>query len=164
MRARDLGIAIGRGTPGPNNAITDVTGVTVGHTTLIEGEGPLRVGEGPIRTGVTAAFAVSSFARQIARIELRLQDPILHVGNLGASRDFLDVRDVASAYRLILEEGKPGLPYNVASGTVWKIADLLQVADPLPDREPGPAVLDRSEALEGAVDGERVHGHPSDQG
>ena len=46
MRARDLGITIGRGTPGPNNAITDVAGVTVGHTTLIEGEGPLRVGEG----------------------------------------------------------------------------------------------------------------------
>jgi D-aminopeptidase len=53
MRARDLGIAIGRGTPGPNNAITDVAGVRVGHTTLIAGDGPLRVGEGPIRTGVT---------------------------------------------------------------------------------------------------------------
>jgi D-aminopeptidase len=53
MRARDLGIAIGRGTPGPQNAITDVAGVTVGHTTLVEGDGPLRVGHGPIRTGVT---------------------------------------------------------------------------------------------------------------
>ena len=53
MRARDLGIAIGRGTPGPNNAITDVAGVQVGHTTLIEGDGPLRVGQGPVRTGVT---------------------------------------------------------------------------------------------------------------
>jgi D-aminopeptidase len=53
MRARDLGIAIGRGTPGPNNAITDVDGVTVGHTTLIAGGGPLRVGRGPVRTGVT---------------------------------------------------------------------------------------------------------------
>jgi D-aminopeptidase len=53
MRLRDLGITIGRGTPGRNNAITDVAGVMVGHTTLIEGEGPLRVGEGPIRTGVT---------------------------------------------------------------------------------------------------------------
>ena len=53
MRARDLGIAIGRGTPGPNNAITDVAGVRVGHTTLAEGDGALRVGEGPIRTGVT---------------------------------------------------------------------------------------------------------------
>ena len=53
MRARDLGIRLGLGTPGPNNAITDVAGVTVGHTTLIEGDGPLVVGRGPIRTGVT---------------------------------------------------------------------------------------------------------------
>ena len=53
MRARDLGIVIGLGRPGPRNAITDVAGVTVGHTTLIDGEGPLVVGRGPIRTGVT---------------------------------------------------------------------------------------------------------------
>lgn len=53
-RARDLGIRIGHGTPGPHNAITDVAGVRVGHTTLISGEGPLVVGQGPIRTGVTA--------------------------------------------------------------------------------------------------------------
>jgi D-aminopeptidase len=53
MRARDLAIAIGVGTPGPRNAITDVAGVTVGHTTLIKGAGPLVVGKGPIRSGVT---------------------------------------------------------------------------------------------------------------
>src|SRR4051794_41887604 len=53
MRARDLGIRIGIGTPGPNNAITDVAGVTVGHTTLIAGDGPLVTGTGPVRTGVT---------------------------------------------------------------------------------------------------------------
>jgi len=53
MRARDLGIVVGTGTPGANNAITDVAGVLVGHTTLIEGEGPLEVGRGPVRTGVT---------------------------------------------------------------------------------------------------------------
>ncbi len=53
MRARDLGIVIGRGRPGPNNAITDVAGVRVGHTTLIEGDGPLVTGTGPVRTGVT---------------------------------------------------------------------------------------------------------------
>lgn len=52
-RARDLGISIGRLTPGPLNAITDVLGVRVGHTTLIVGEGPLVVGQGPVRTGVT---------------------------------------------------------------------------------------------------------------
>ena len=53
MRARDHGIAIGTGTPGRWNAITDVADVRVGHCTLIEGDGPLRVGHGPVRTGVT---------------------------------------------------------------------------------------------------------------
>lgn len=52
-RARDLGIPF-EGTPGPLNAITDVAGVTVGHTTLISGDGKLKVGSGPVRTGVTA--------------------------------------------------------------------------------------------------------------
>ncbi len=54
MRLRDLGIVIGTGTPGPLNAITDVPGVRVGHTTLITGDGTLAVGAGPVRTGVTA--------------------------------------------------------------------------------------------------------------
>ena len=53
MRARDLGIRIGRMPPGELNAITDVAGVRVGHTTLVSGDGPLSVGSGPIRTGVT---------------------------------------------------------------------------------------------------------------
>src|SRR5438046_10257697 len=52
-RARDLGVPVD-GTPGPLNAITDVKGVEVGHTTLIAGEGKLDVGRGPVRTGVTA--------------------------------------------------------------------------------------------------------------
>jgi D-aminopeptidase len=52
-RARDLGVPFD-GAPGPNNAITDVKGVEVGHTTLISGEGKLAVGHGPVRTGVTA--------------------------------------------------------------------------------------------------------------
>jgi D-aminopeptidase len=52
-RARDLGISIGVGTPGPRNAITDVAGVRVGHATLVRGDGPRHVGEGPVRTGVT---------------------------------------------------------------------------------------------------------------
>ena len=55
-RARDLGIRIGRMEPGPLNAITDVDGIRVGHTTLIRGDGPLRVGEGPVRTGVTVVL------------------------------------------------------------------------------------------------------------
>ena len=54
-RARDLGVPF-EGTPGPQNAITDVAGVEVGHTTLISGDGPLVVGQGPVRTGVTAVL------------------------------------------------------------------------------------------------------------
>jgi D-aminopeptidase len=54
-RARDLGVPLD-GTPGTLNAITDVPGVTVGHTTLIRGSGKLRIGSGPVRTGVTAVF------------------------------------------------------------------------------------------------------------
>ncbi len=53
MRARELGIEIGRLSPGPLDSITDVAGVRVGHTTLIEGDGPVRPGSGPVRTGVT---------------------------------------------------------------------------------------------------------------
>ena len=54
-RARDLGVPFD-GTPGPLDAITDVAGVLVGHTTLNFGEGKLQVGKGPVRTGVTAVL------------------------------------------------------------------------------------------------------------
>src|SRR6266480_600805 len=54
-RARGLGVPFD-GTPGPLNAITDVAGVTVGHSTIIRGQGKLVVGQGPVRTGVTAVF------------------------------------------------------------------------------------------------------------
>ena len=53
MRARELGLQIGLLDPGEHDAITDVPGVQVGHTTLIRGDGPLVVGRGPVRTGVT---------------------------------------------------------------------------------------------------------------
>jgi len=55
IRARDLGIPFD-GNPGKFNAITDVTGVEVGQTTIIEGNGRLEKGKGPVRTGVTAIF------------------------------------------------------------------------------------------------------------
>ena len=55
-RARELGIRIGRLQPGKWNAITDVAGVRVGHSTIIRGSGPLKVGIGPVRTGVTVIW------------------------------------------------------------------------------------------------------------
>jgi D-aminopeptidase len=53
-RIREAGLSVGELPTGPHNAITDVAGVHVGHTTLVSGEGPLRPGQGPVRTGVTA--------------------------------------------------------------------------------------------------------------
>ena len=62
-RARDLGVPFD-GTPGRHNAITDVAGVEVGHSTIIRGEGPLKVGQGPARTGVTVIFPLGRTASE----------------------------------------------------------------------------------------------------
>ena len=62
-RARDAGIVIGHLQPGPNDAITDVAGVRVGHSTIVRGEGSLVVGEGPVRTGVTVVCPRGGIAR-----------------------------------------------------------------------------------------------------
>ena len=80
--------------------------------------------------GQDERFVLPSFAAQIARIEAGLAPPKLQVGNLGAERDFLDVRDVIDAYLRILA-GAEALPrravLNVASGQPRRIGDLLDV-------------------------------------
>ena len=63
-RARDLGLTIGHLMPGPNDAITDVAGVRVGHSTIVRGEGQLVVGEGPVRTGVTVVCPREGLTRE----------------------------------------------------------------------------------------------------
>jgi GDP-4-dehydro-6-deoxy-D-mannose reductase len=73
------------------------------------------------------AFAESSFARQLAEIEVGLKPPVVTVGNLDAVRDFTDVRDVLRAYWLLLERGEPGEAYNVCSGRGVRIGDLLDL-------------------------------------
>jgi GDP-4-dehydro-6-deoxy-D-mannose reductase len=70
-------------------------------------------------------FAVSSFARQIARIECGREAPELRVGNLDAERDITDVRDVVAAYQRIMEMSDPGRVYNVCSGRTLRIRTLL---------------------------------------
>jgi GDP-4-dehydro-6-deoxy-D-mannose reductase len=72
-------------------------------------------------------FVCSDFARQVALIEAARQEPVIQVGNLAAVRDFLDVRDVVRAYRLLMAKGRPGVPYNVSSGKKWKIAHILDL-------------------------------------
>ncbi len=72
-------------------------------------------------------FVCSSFARQIARIEAGVIEPVIYVGNLEARRDFLDVRDVARAYTLAAELGEPGTTYNVCSGRAMSIRHVLDI-------------------------------------
>jgi GDP-4-dehydro-6-deoxy-D-mannose reductase len=71
------------------------------------------------------AFVASGFARRIADIERGRWAPEISVGNLDARRDLTDVRDTVRAYRLIVERGTPGRPYNVCSGRAVAIRDLL---------------------------------------
>jgi GDP-4-dehydro-6-deoxy-D-mannose reductase len=72
------------------------------------------------------SFAASAFARQLARIEAGLEAPVMHVGNLDARRDMTDVRDTVRAYELLIERGRPGVPYNVCSGVAYAIGELLE--------------------------------------
>jgi len=64
LSAREACIFVGHLPTGPNNTITDVAGVRVGHSTIIRGEGPLVVGEGPVRTGVTVVCPREGFTRE----------------------------------------------------------------------------------------------------
>ena len=70
-------------------------------------------------------FAASGFARRIADIEAGRWEPEIAVGNLDARRDLTDVRDTVRAYRLIVEQGITGRPYNVCSGRAITIRELL---------------------------------------
>jgi GDP-4-dehydro-6-deoxy-D-mannose reductase len=75
--------------------------------------------------GQAATFAVPSFARQLARIERGLAPPVISVGNLSSSRDLLDVRDVVRAYAGLLESGRAGGTYNVATGHPLLMSEVL---------------------------------------
>lgn len=72
-------------------------------------------------------FVCSDFAKQIAKIEKKKQEPIIWVGNLEAVRDFTDVRDMVLAYWLATEKGKPGEAYNICSGKGYKIKEVLDI-------------------------------------
>jgi D-aminopeptidase len=105
-RLRDLGVTPGRLPAGPNNAITDVPGVRVGHTTLIAGEGKLVEGQGPVRTGVTAVLphtgnifrekvaaavhSINGFGKVMGFEQVRergtLETPVILTSNLSVAR------------------------------------------------------------------------------
>ena len=75
--------------------------------------------------GQALSYAASSFAEQIARIEVGRAEPVLWVGNLEARRDLTDVRDTVRAYQLLMAGGTPATPYNVCSGQAYPIKEVL---------------------------------------
>ena len=88
--------------------------------------------------GQTEAYVIPAFASQIARIEAGLAAPVIEVRNLGAYRDFLDVRDVVQAYALAaLGKGRDaeGKAFNLASGKAVEIRSILDLLLRLSGRE-----------------------------
>jgi GDP-4-dehydro-6-deoxy-D-mannose reductase len=75
--------------------------------------------------GQSTTFALPSFARQLAEMEVGLRPPVLKVGNVHVKRDFTDVRDVVVAYHELLEKGAVGESYNVCSGRAVLLAELV---------------------------------------
>ena len=78
-----------------------------------------------IGPGQSASYAASSFAQQIARIEINKAPPVIKVGALDAIRDLTDVRDTVRAYMRLMDHGKPGRHYNVCSGYGYQIRHVL---------------------------------------
>jgi GDP-4-dehydro-6-deoxy-D-mannose reductase len=76
--------------------------------------------------GQDARFVIPHFARQLAHIEASHTEPVLRVGNLQVARDFTDVRDMVSAYRLAVVTGAPGDVYNLGRGRATRIADMVE--------------------------------------
>lgn len=89
-------------------------------------------------------FVVSAFAEQLLALKRGDGDGTLRVGNLDSVRDFTDVRDVVRAYRLLIETGRPGESYNIASGRAVPIRAMLEQlcahAGLHPDLEVDPAL------------------------
>lgn len=71
--------------------------------------------------------AIASFAYQIARIEHGLQEPIIKVGNLSATRNFTDVRDTVRAYYLAMEKGVSGELYLIGTDQIYTMEQVLHM-------------------------------------
>lgn len=84
--------------------------------------------------GQSTAFAAAAFAQQFAAIARGKQAPVLRHGNLSAQRDFLDVRDVVVAYRLLATRGVSGTAYNVCSGHAVSMREIVEEIGRLVDR------------------------------
>lgn len=78
-----------------------------------------------VGAGQALDFALPSFADQLAAIAAGEREPVLHVGNLEVSRDFVPVVDAVNAVTLLLERGEQGSVYNIATGRASTIDEML---------------------------------------
>jgi len=79
-------------------------------------------------------FVTSNFAKQVAEIEIGRREPVMHVGNLEAVRDFTDVRDMTRAYQMALDSAEPGEVYNLCSGVGYSIQQLVDMLKEMANR------------------------------
>ncbi len=116
-RARDIGLTIGQMPTGAQNAITDVPGVRVGHTTLIWGRGTLAPGHGPVRTGVTAILphAGDVFRQKVAGVVHRLN-------GFGEVTNSEQVREMGVIESPILLTGTLNVPRVADAALDWALA------------------------------------------
>lgn len=75
--------------------------------------------------GQSPRFVIPAFIAQLKAIASGQAKPVMEVGNLESRRDFVDVRDVARAYRLLLERGRPATAYNISSNRIVEIRTVL---------------------------------------
>lgn len=161
---RELGIRLGRLEPGPQNAITDVPGVRVGHATRIEGAGPLKPGEGPIRTGVTAIlphggnlfaqkvraglFVLNGFGKSMGLAQVAelgtIETPILLTNTLSAPR-------VADTLIDLMIEQNPGIGITTSTVNVLVGECNDGFLNDIQGRHVTPAMV--REAIGGATEG-----------
>ncbi len=73
----------------------------------------------------SAEYAVANFARQIANIEAGKQPAIMETGDLSSHRDLTDIRDIVTAFRLLMDHGNAGEVYNAGRGKTWQIQHIL---------------------------------------
>jgi len=83
----------------------------------------------------TRGFVVPDFCEQIAKIKMGYKEPVIEVGNLSEKRDFVDVKDVVRAYRMIAERGIPGEGYNISSNKSVDIETLLKTLIAFSDKK-----------------------------
>lgn len=88
-----------------------------------------------IGIGQKTTFVIPSWCNQVAKIEKGIDRPVINVGNLNVSRDFSSVKDIVSAYKMIIESDKEDEIYNIGQGKAYLLKDILNYIISLSTKE-----------------------------